>query len=325
MSRRRTAFTLIELMVTIAILGLLIAILLPSLSAARRSAKAKLCLANLKTLGIAVVIYIDENGERLPPVRLITGTPDGDEAEEPYVNYHRRRAPRWQWFLDVGEEPVIDPRAFQRWIGTEGWFDDDSGVPDSPRARTMTSPHFACPMLADDYEKDIRDGAYGYNYQYLGNTRTDTSPDRWDDFPVSTYRIRTASETVVIADSRGAGRKHGPHSFMLDPPRLAVERHATRFGPSSEDLPPGLAEMYEFSPAEARHGNRANVVFLDAHAEALTLEQLGYQFKEDAPDPRDNGVAEPLLDPHSGNYVASNKMWTGEGKDAIAAEHHGNP
>ena len=64
MSLRKPAFTLIELMVVIAILGLLMAMLMPTLSAARNQAKAKLCLSNLKTLGTAIAFYSDENSER---------------------------------------------------------------------------------------------------------------------------------------------------------------------------------------------------------------------------------------------------------------------
>ena len=59
--RPRGAFTLIELLVVVAIIGLLIAILLPSLSAARRQARQVLCKTNLRTLGQAGHQYAHEN------------------------------------------------------------------------------------------------------------------------------------------------------------------------------------------------------------------------------------------------------------------------
>jgi prepilin-type N-terminal cleavage/methylation domain-containing protein len=60
-SRSRKAFTLVELLVVIGIIALLISILLPALSKARRTAQSAKCLANLHSLGGAMMIYAAEN------------------------------------------------------------------------------------------------------------------------------------------------------------------------------------------------------------------------------------------------------------------------
>jgi len=62
----RKGFTLIELLVVIAIIAILAAILFPVFSRARQRANMLSCLNNLKQLGVAMKMYADDNGGRLP-------------------------------------------------------------------------------------------------------------------------------------------------------------------------------------------------------------------------------------------------------------------
>jgi prepilin-type N-terminal cleavage/methylation domain-containing protein/prepilin-type processing-associated H-X9-DG protein len=291
MPNNRRGFTLVELVVVIGILALLTSILLPSLASARRQARSAVCKSNLRQLATCTQLYVEEH-DKLMPFRLKT------HRGVAYVNSSSRNKPRWQWFLQRYLEPVIDPTGF------ETPFGDSSIANDGRGGRDMTSSYFLDPELLGAYANDIRNGAYGYNYQYLGNSRTfdDGSFMRW---PVSATFIRRPGETVLMADSRGADPDHGKHSYTLDPPRKASDRRGgfMTFGPGDDD------GQLQHSPVEMRHGRVGNVAFLDTHVEAMSLDELGY-----ALDSTETAVG---VDPAAGatDSPVTNRLWTGTGDD----------
>jgi prepilin-type N-terminal cleavage/methylation domain-containing protein/prepilin-type processing-associated H-X9-DG protein len=65
-ARRQSGFTLIELLVVIAIIAILAAILFPVFATARESARRASCSSNIRQLGIAALMYAQDNDDLLP-------------------------------------------------------------------------------------------------------------------------------------------------------------------------------------------------------------------------------------------------------------------
>lgn len=62
---KRSGFTLIELLVVIAIIAILMGILMPALNAVKEQARGVACMSNQKTMGLAYVMYADENDSQM--------------------------------------------------------------------------------------------------------------------------------------------------------------------------------------------------------------------------------------------------------------------
>ena len=66
MKRSRSGFTLIELLVVIAIIAILAAILFPVFAQAREKARGISCLSNMKQVGMATALYVQDYDETFP-------------------------------------------------------------------------------------------------------------------------------------------------------------------------------------------------------------------------------------------------------------------
>ena len=153
MSTRHSAFTLVELLVVVAIIGILIALLLPAVQAAREAARNISCRNNMKQIGIALHMHHDAK-HRLPA---------GWIAYEPGTrNPHWFGEPGWAWSAKI--LPFIEEKAlFEDTIH----FDLPITDPANDVARVTRVSSFRCPsdIGGDTFELQgggpyLGDGAY---------------------------------------------------------------------------------------------------------------------------------------------------------------------
>ena len=139
-SRHARAFTLVELLVVIGIIAILLGILLPTITGARRQAAVVQCSSNMKQVATSMLMYIQDNKGKFPPCQVRAGGPG---------------LPNGFWFATelVRLNYIKAPNAF----------------PDGPNTnkKVPNKSVFRCP---EGFDTDFKGGAGNYPTDLLNNS-----------------------------------------------------------------------------------------------------------------------------------------------------------
>ena len=241
----RPAFTLVELLVVVAIIALLISILLPALGKAKKAAQTVKCLAGIRQLGHVVTLYTMDYNGAVPIAKY------KKEATDPPITLPK---------IDITWQEHLLPYLARAGATNMGQVD---------KARSL---FWSCPTWMETWRPSMTDSSrqigFGMNLfptapeatGFPGNCGSLTNPAAisWYEPSISRfgrytkiYEWTRVSERALFADCRGT-------AMYVNPPWAGT--------------PPGS------STVDPRHGSGSlvNVGFCDMSAASVTLQQARF-------------------------------------------------
>lgn len=260
----RKGFTLIEILVVVAIISLLAAILFPVFNRARENARRTSCQSNMKQIGLAILQYAQDYDEVMVPAYL-----DGSCYSSVGAFYGTN-------FGNCGGVPAIGN---YKWMDLVYPYAKDDGV-------------FNCPSAPNNFDKYHHAsgndwGHYAANSAYYGPNNGRDSVNA----PFSHYRetapgtlirnmaikvadIQAPSTTVMVLDARRGAA--APFWFFWDNiGNVGGSSSPTLRDEGIDPMEPQFKTFVAPSSAIAeRHLETINVLWADGHVKAVKLESI---------------------------------------------------
>ncbi len=237
----RNIFTLIELLIVIAVLAILIALLLPALGKSREKAKAINCTSHLKQCGVFFENYANDFDDFIPP----PNSPKGNGFE---------MSSGTDWYSGYTYATIL----FLHSVPSQRALFEDSSVSETRKAAQMkvfNCPSFPYTPSESAYVNPAGRQTYGMN-SYLStawNPRTLVKRSRIGRSGAAYLPVKQPSLTILLADSIYAGSSASASS---------AGKHMMNYIASGD----GKIALL--------HTGRANILTLDGSARSANVSDL---------------------------------------------------
>lgn len=244
----RAAFSLMELLVVLAIVAVLVSLLVPGLRHAREAAREATCLSNQRQLGLGWAMYANDFRDRAMPLAYWSEEDIGTGEQVFWWGTHGTRT-----------SPPDHVRGFVTpYLGSTLASRSVFECPAQPwGSYTAQGPYRSDGVFGRAWPTST----YGYNGYYLSPSKTPGWAESIGHRPWRRlFEIQRPTDLIVFADTL-LPSSPARNSALLDPPRL----YSRGSGWSDNPFP---TTSFRHSAARGKPGS-ASVVFADASARAI--------------------------------------------------------